>query len=200
MQRRAYSKGVRAPSASELAEAIANGDAAAERALVVKYGEGLLYILQRETRDGAIAEDLCQETLRVVLERLRKRRLAAPEKLASFIIGVGRKLVQAHRRASSRLLLQPGLLDELEDAAQTPLEQTVRAEERRLLARAIQSLPVRRDRELLTRCYLLDEDKDAVCEALGLERNQLNKVISRARSRLRALIVGSTGRTRLKRS
>lgn len=194
MKRRlhANSKGGREPSASALAEAIANGDADAESVLVAKYAERLLYILQRETRDGATAEDLCQETFRVVLERLRKRRLSAPDKLASFIIGVARKLLQAHRRASTRLPLQSGLLEEIEDAQQPPLEQAVRSEEDRLLRAAIQSLTVERDRELLTRCYLADEDKDQVCESLGLERSQLNKAISRARSRLRKLLEETT--------
>ncbi len=69
---RANSKGGGELPAAGLAEAIANGDADAENALVVKYAERLLYILQRETRDGATADDLCRETFRVVLERLRK--------------------------------------------------------------------------------------------------------------------------------
>jgi RNA polymerase sigma-70 factor (ECF subfamily) len=184
-------------SPAELAEAIADGDADAERDLVVKYSEGLLYILQRETRDSLTAEDLCQETFRIVIERLRKRRLATPEKLASFIIGVGRKLLLAHRRAWSRLPLRSGVLGEVADAAPTPLDQTVHLEELRLLRRAIESLEVARDRELLTRCYLLDQDKDEVCEAVGLDRKQLNKAISRARSRLRKLLL-DTDRLRAK--
>ena len=185
---RASSKGGREPSASELAEAIANNDADAEKMLVGKYSERLLYILKRETRDSSTAEDLCQETFRVVLERLRKKRLAAPDKLAPFIIGVARKLLQAHRRASSRLALQSTLVEEVQDAEEAPFEQAVRLEESRLLRRAIQNLTVARDRELLTRWYLADEDKEKVCEALGLERSQFNKAISRARSRLRKLL------------
>lgn len=179
---------LRTLSAAQLAEAIAKGDAAAEEALVVKYAEGLRYILRRETRDSATADDLCQETFRVVLERLRKRRLADPDKLASFVIGVARKLLQAHRRASSRLLVQPGLLEQIEDAAQTPLEAAVRSEERRLLARAIEKLSVARDREILARCYLMDQDRQEICAALKLDRSQFNKALSRARSRLRDLL------------
>ena len=189
MRRGAIGKGVGTLSPAKLAEAIANGDPDAERTLVVKYSEGLLYILQRETRDSLTAEDLCQETFRIVLERLRRRRLATPEKLAPFIIGVGRKLLLAHRRAASQLRVRSGGLEEVEDAMPTPLDQTVCQEEQRLLRQAIQSLAAMRDRELLTRCYLLDQDKDEVCQALGLDRKQLNKAISRARSRLRKLLI-----------
>jgi RNA polymerase sigma-70 factor (ECF subfamily) len=185
---RANSESLRAISAAQLAEAIANGDAAAEEALVIKYAEGLRYILRREVRNGATAEDLCQETFRIVLERLRKRRLADPNKLPSFIIGVGRKLLQAHRRGSSRLLVQSGLLEDVEDAAPTPLDAAVRSDERRLLVRGIERLRVARDRELLTRCYLLEQDDQEICAALGLERSQLIKALSRARSRLRDLL------------
>ena len=188
----ASSETLRALPAAQLADAIANGDAAAEEALVNKYAQGLRFILRREAGNGATAEDLCQETFRIVLERLRKRRLADPTQLASFIIGVGRKLLQAHRRTSSRLFVQGGLLENLEDAAQTPLEAAVRSDERRLLARAIERLPVARDRELLTRCYLLEQDKQEVCAALGLERSQLSKALSRARSRLRDLVREAT--------
>ncbi|HET8696271.1 MAG TPA: sigma-70 family RNA polymerase sigma factor, partial [Gammaproteobacteria bacterium] len=102
--------------------------------------------------------------------------------------GVARKLLQAHRRAASRLLVQPQLLEELEDATQTPLEAAVRSDERRLLERAIEKLGAARDRELLTRCYLLEQDRHEVCASLGLDRNQFNKALSRARSRLRNLL------------
>jgi RNA polymerase sigma-70 factor (ECF subfamily) len=188
------SEGVGTPSPAKLAEAIANGDADAERALIVKYYEGVSYILHREMRDRPTADDLCQETFRIVIERLRKRRLAVPDKLAPFIVGVGRKLLQAHRRASSRLLWRTGVIEEIEDATPSPLEHAVCLEEQRLLRRAIESLAVARDRELLTRCYLLEQDKDEVCQALALDRKQLNKAVSRARSRLCKLLIHMSAR------
>src|SRR5690606_6948381 len=118
----------------------------------------LLYILRRETRDDAAAQDLRQETFRIVLERLRRRRLAEPEKLASFIIGVGRKLALAHRRVSARLSFGGDTLDGIEDDTTTPLEHVARSEQRRLLACAIERLSAPRDRELLTRYYLMDQE------------------------------------------
>jgi RNA polymerase sigma factor (sigma-70 family) len=84
--------------------------------------------------------------------------------------------------------LQYGRLEEIEDAMRTPLEEAVRLEERRLLREAIQSLTVPRDRELLTRRYLVDQDREEICEALGLEQRQFNKAASRARSRPRKLL------------
>ena len=182
-------------TAAELAQAIAEGDTAAETALVLKYSEGLLYILRREARDGATAEDLCQETFRIVLERLRRRRLAEPDKLASFVIGVGRKLLLAHRRLSARLSFGHDTLEDIEDDGTTPLEHVARGEQRRLLAFAIGRLAAPRDRELLTRYYLMEQEKDEICNALRLEREQFTKAISRARVRLRKLCATMTPRS-----
>lgn len=182
-------------TAADLANAIADGDTVAETALVLKYSEGLLFILRREARDGATAEDLCQETFRVVLERLRRRRLAEPEKLASFIIGVGRRLLLAHRRLSSRLTFSPDTFEEIEDDTTPPLEHIERAEQRQLLASAIERLSAPRDRELLKRYYLMEQGKDEICAALRLERQQFTKAISRARVRLRRLFTTATPRS-----
>lgn len=185
--RRRSSADARLWTAADLANAIAAGDAVAETALVFKYSEGLLYVLRRETRDRATAEDLCQETFRIVLERLRRRPLAEPDKLASFIIGVGRRLLLAHRRLSARLSVGHGAFEDIEDDTTTPLEHVVRAEQRRLLASAIERLAAPRDRELLTRYYLMEQEKEEICDALRLEREQFTKAISRARGRLRKL-------------
>jgi RNA polymerase sigma-70 factor (ECF subfamily) len=192
--RRRSSEDARHWTAAELANAIADGDAVAETALVSKYSAGLFYILRRETRDGATAEDLCQETFRVVLERLRRRRLTDPDKLPSFIIGVGRRLLLAHRRVSARLSAGPDAVDEVEADTATPLEDIVRTEQRQLLASAIERLPTPRDRELLTRYYLMEQDKEEICKALRLEREQFTKAISRARVRLRRLFAAMTPR------
>jgi RNA polymerase sigma-70 factor (ECF subfamily) len=52
----------------------------------------------------------------------------------------------------------------------------------------LQELPNPRDRALLVRFYLRDEPKADICRDLGLTEEHFNRVIFRARERLRALL------------
>ena len=50
------------------------------------------------------------------------------------------------------------------------------------------SCPRARDREILVRFYLQEEEKDAICRDLALEADQFDKVLHRARARLKELL------------
>lgn len=88
--------------ATDLVRRIAAGDTAAEAALVERYSRGLLYLLRRLGAPPELAEDLHQETFRIVLERLRRRGLDEPAGLAGFLRGTARNLVMAERRKTAR--------------------------------------------------------------------------------------------------
>ena len=49
-------------------------------------------------------------------------------------------------------------------------------------------MPTQRDREVVKRFYLDEEDKDAICRDLGLSALHFDKVIFRARQRMRSLL------------
>lgn len=80
------------------------------------------------------------------------------------------------------------LLEEVVDvSANTPLLAT-RIECAAIVRSAIVSLPLARDRHVLTRYYLAEEDSTRVCEDLGLPFAQFKSVLYRARKRLRRLL------------
>jgi RNA polymerase sigma-70 factor (ECF subfamily) len=58
-------------------------------------------------------------------------------------------------------------------------------ERRDLVRQALDELPVK-DRRLLHRIFLDEEDKDAVCQEFGVTREHLRVLLHRARGRLRA--------------
>ncbi|MEO8670034.1 MAG: sigma-70 family RNA polymerase sigma factor [Tahibacter sp.] len=173
-----------------LAARIAGGDRAAESELVRRYTRPLLAVLQQRVRQHEAARDLVQETFIVVLERLREGRIDEPDRLAGFLrqtainlaIGEGRK---QQRQRTDAMGEQIG---ELVDESAGPLRQLERQQLSGLVRRLIGELSVERDRDLLWRHYVLDTDKDELCREYALSTEHFDRVLHRARARLRELM------------
>ena len=88
---------------------------------------------------------------------------------------------RSDRRAAPEVL---GSLPDGTEATDRWLEKKIALQVKRIL----QELRTPRDRELLTRFYLQDQDKDAICRDLSLDTDQFDKVLHRARGRLKELI------------
>lgn len=173
--------------ASDLVRRIAAGDDDAEHELVVRYSRGLTFLLQRLTGSPDLAEDLHQETFRIVLERLRRRPLDEPAGLAGFLRGTARNLVLAERRkhARRRTAGDDEALAEAVHPAPSQLSAVLLEEEAETVRQLIGELGTDRDRQLLLRFYVADEDKKTICADLGLDRLHFNRVVFRARQRFK---------------
>lgn len=180
----------RANPAADLVHRIAAGDRQAEARLVELHSHGLSYLLKRLSGNPALAEDLHQETFRIVLEKAREGALREPEKLAGFIRGTAKNLLLAeHRKAARRL--EPQEVEqspEVADPAPGALAQVLQEEDRRHVRRVLSELPLDRDRQLLLRFYIAEEPKEQICEALGLSERQFNVALFRARQRFKQLL------------
>ncbi len=60
-------------------------------------------------------------------------------------------------------------------------------EDSAIIRQVIQELPSERDRQVLRRFYLEEDDKDAICADLNLTSLHFNRVLHRARERFREL-------------
>jgi RNA polymerase sigma-70 factor (ECF subfamily) len=182
--------------ASEIVRRIAAGDARAETALVERYSRGLHTLLRHMGARPEQVDDLHQETFRVVLERLRRRPLEDPAGLAGFLRGTARNLLVAERRKSARR--RPPSDDEELGRAMHPapsqLSATLLDEEAETVRRLIRELPTDRDRQLLLRYYVGDEDREVLCADLGLDRVHFNRVLFRARQRFKETLVRNQAR------
>jgi len=107
---------------------------AAEEELVKTYRRGVFAIAAARTRDREAALDLTQEVLIAALKALREGQLREPEKLAAFVHGIARNLINNYlrtrvRRAECDLdperAYVPNLVEELDSAEKCRL---VRAE------------------------------------------------------------------------
>ncbi len=182
--------------ADDLVRRIGAGDAGAESRLYEHYHRGLLFLLRRLTGGAADAEDLLQETFRIVLERLRGRGLEDPGRLLGFLRGTARNLVLAERRKLGRRPREssPEEMVEIVDPAPSAAETLLRSEETRLFRRLLGELRVERDRQLILRFYIAGEEKEQICSALGLSTSHFKRVLFRARQRFKELLVDSEQR------
>lgn len=175
--------------AARLVHWVRTGDAAAEDELVRRYSRGVLFLARRLCGDPDQAEDIHQETFRIVLERLREEGLKTPEQLAAFIrqtvrwVHLGRHRKQARRRTSA----QSPALERARDSRPSQLQKALRRENRRLVRRLLDELPTARDRKILFLYYIAEQEKAEVCSQLDLDSVHFNRVLFRAKERFRKL-------------
>lgn len=170
---------------------IRDGDRGAEAELVSRYGRALRLVLDRRVRDPELASDLYQETFRIVLMRLRSQGIDQPAQLAGFLqrtaanlaIGEFRKLERRGTHADSEAV------GRVADPGADPFEAVTREQTRAALRRLIGELGVARDRTLLWRHYVHEADKATLCRELELSPAHFDRVLFRARQRLRALLL-----------
>jgi RNA polymerase sigma-70 factor (ECF subfamily) len=180
---------------ADLVRRIQGGDATAEAELVVRYGPGLRYLLRHLEADPAAAEDLHQETMIVALRALRRGELRDADKLPAFLRGTARNLARSERRRRWRWLGPLAEEDaEPRDRSRGPLAELLLDEEIELARRLVSELPSDRDREVLLRFCVAEEDKERICADLELSRLQFNLVLFRARRRFRELYERATSR------
>ena len=168
------------------------GDSDAERVLIMRLQPGLRLVANRAAGgDLELSRDVCQETLVILLRRLRTTGLDDPSGLEAFAAQTARNLVIAARRKNQR---QRTATDS-EALAYVPDPRPLVQEEEEswrlgvLVQRLLAELPGDRDRAILTRFYLKEHDKSEICRDLNLTDMGFNQVIFRARNRLRHLLI-----------
>jgi RNA polymerase sigma-70 factor (ECF subfamily) len=186
--------------AADLVARIRGGARDAEDALIRRYGPGLLYLLKRRTRDPELALDLRQDTFRIALEKLRSSALEEPERLAAYLRGVALNLWLGQRRKDTRraTTADSEAVELVADEGAGPFENVSREQVRRAVGVLLKELGTARDREILTRLYLDDEDKESICAALGVDSTHFNRVLFRAKQRFRELLVRAEQRSKLR--
>lgn len=136
------------PDLSSLVSRVAAGDRRAESELVEHFAPRIRAMAVVRTRDNDLARDLTQETLIAILQAFRKSQVREHDRIAGFVAGVARNVINNHKRRTLRRPESP--LDDdtpplaIEDDHDGP-------ERRRVMARALTSLsPADRQVLLLT--------------------------------------------------
>lgn len=151
---------------------------------------GLISLFARRLGDRTLAEDLVNQAFVESLDKLAQHQIADPARFSGFVYGVAFNLLRNHRRrmdnrrenrASSvvldNLVSDSSLFDQL-------LNENVAAAIRGI----VMALPIERDREVVRRFYLEEQPKATICADLGLSPLHFDKIVFRARRRMRRLL------------
>jgi RNA polymerase sigma-70 factor (ECF subfamily) len=178
-------------SPEQLVDKIRNGERAAEAELYRRYQSGVLYLLKRRCGDVMQAQDLRQETFRVVLERLRNQGLEQPHQLARFIHRVAENLFIGEIRKVQRrqTYADTDSLASVPDGQLHALDLLSREDTAQSTRQLLDELSIDRDRELLRLYYLEEYEKSEICEHLSLSPAHFDRVLYRAKQRFRKLLL-----------
>lgn len=181
--------------ADNLVERIKAGDKDAEEALVKNYWRQLYFILYKRSNDPELASDIAQDGFMVVLRKARAGEIENPHALGAFIRQVGVNLLNAHYQQKSRRKTDTDedMLSTVADQNPDVLRQLSADQLVELVRQVIEELPTERDRDLLYRVFIYGESKPQICDALALTPAHFDRVLHRARSRLRQLLTHKYG-------
>ena len=168
----------------ELVERIRMSETDGMEELYLLFSKGIRFYLCRQLGPQEL-DDKVHDTFVVVVQAIRRGELREPSRLMGFVRTIVRRQVAAHidrvvhtRRdqidldSSVRLAAPEG----------NPEEKAMFSQRTELINRVLGELSTR-DREILTRFYLLEESQDQICSEMALSETQFRLLKSRAKAR-----------------
>ncbi len=158
--------------------------------LIAREYFGLRLLIARRAGDPHVAADLLNDAVCTTWEKWLAGKIARPEQIAGYIFQVAMNLLRNRRRAMAERPEKRADAEVLESlAANDPV--SLQQVEENLAVRVkeiIRGMGSQRDRTILVRFYLNEEDKETICRDLELTPMQFARVLHRARGRLRQLL------------
>jgi RNA polymerase sigma-70 factor, ECF subfamily len=165
---------------------LAQGDAEVEHHFARYFGDLIRLKARARLRSQTGADDVCQETLLRVLRNVRKGGVEHPERLGAYVNTVSNHVLLELFRRDKRDSPMPE--DEPIASADISAEAELVLRERQNLVReALEELSPK-ERELLRRVVLEEQDKDRICKEMGVTREYLRVLVHRAMEKLRAVL------------
>lgn len=176
----------------DLPERIRQGDASAETELVHQFTRRIFVMGVVRTHDREAARDLVQDVLIAVIGSLRKGQLLDPDKLAAFVHGTARNLINNRLRTERQ---QPQLEPLSENLAQACLSEELEyAERTRLVLQAMNRLGDE-DRQILWMTLVEGRGPAEIASSLGLSSEVVRTRKGRAIRKVTDLIRNKLSRT-----
>ena len=166
-----------------------------ETLLVEEYRSRVLYFILRRVRDRAVAEELTQETLLILIQAMRENRLREEAKLGAYIFGIAKNLILKNYRMQSRETDSPDPESEGAGWVDHPEAELILEEQRKDVRRALDQLSDQ-DQEILHYSFEEAEGLEDIASKLGIPYAAARKRKSRALDRLRKIFAGMSQKGR----
>ena len=175
--------------AVRLVNKIQIGDENAEADFVEAYSSDLMSVLLAKTQDPDIASDCCQKTFLITLKKIRAGGIRKPHSIRAFLRRTASNVVITHHRTENRYRYLGHRVCQLQYQAENPATLEIDAKIIRcLLQKILNQLSIPRDREILQRFYLYEENKSSICLDFGIKSAHFDRVLYRAKQRVRLML------------
>jgi RNA polymerase sigma-70 factor (ECF subfamily) len=174
---------VQTTSDGALAQSVGEGARDAEAELVRRFHRRVLLYGMRHLGDKARAEDLAQDVLVRVIERLRDGEVREHDRIGSFILGTARLMARSESRKGRRA-------DSLAERVAAETETCTRAREPvqiGLLSECLMKLS-ERERAVVLLTFVSGEQAPAIAEAVGTTAGNVRVIRHRALAKLAELM------------
>ena len=178
-----------------LVESIRSGESSGMEELYRVFSRGVRYYLCRQLGPQDL-DDKVHDTFLIVVQAIRKGDLREPERLMGFVRTVVRRQVAAQIDRVVQSRREQADMDStvlLSDKHDTPEEAAITRQHEQVAETVLRSVSIR-DREILTRFYLMEQSQEEICEEMSLSETQFRLLKSRAKARF-----GELGRKQLAR-
>jgi RNA polymerase sigma-70 factor (ECF subfamily) len=177
----------------DLVERIKTQDQSGMEELYKVFSRGVRFYLCRQLGPQDL-EDKVHDTFLIVVQAVRRGELREPERLMGFVRTVVRRQVAAHidqavHTRRQQVGLETGSV--VIDLNRNPEQSAIQQQHEQIAQRVLHSIS-KRDREILTRFYLLEQPQEQICEQMNLTETQFRLLKSRAKARF-----GELGKRRL---
>jgi len=183
------------PDWHELVARIRAGDAGGMEELYAVFSRGVRFYLCRQLGVQEL-EDKVHDTFLIVVQAVRRGELREPERLMGFVRTVVRRQVAGHIDEAVHTRRQQVGIESgttVVDLNRDPEETAIHQQHEEIARRVLHSIS-KRDREILTRFYLLEQPQEQICAQMNLTETQFRLLKSRAKARF-----GELGKRRLAR-
>ncbi len=175
---------------ADIVERIHAGDVSAETEFAKRYSRSLfLMLLKRTDGDGFAANECTQEALLITLAKMRAGNIREPEQISAFLRQTAIYVsVNYYRKQKRFVALHDENVTSLRTQSNTAEVEIHSKQIRSILTEVLSMLPMNRDREILDRYYLLEHSKNEICKRLDLSSDHFNRVLYRAKKRVRGVL------------
>ncbi len=183
------------PNWTALVERIKADDQSGMEELYRVFSRGVRFYLCRQLGPQDL-EDKVHDTFLIVVQAVRRGELREPERLMGFVRTVVRRQVAGHIDQAVHTRRQEVGIESgttVVDLNRDPEETAIRQQHEQIAHRVLNSIS-KRDREILTRFYLLEQSQQQICDQMNLTETQFRLLKSRAKARF-----GELGKRRLAR-